>query len=197
MRNAFRRDTSREPSQASARLLFSTKLCWGAPSLRGPLFPRSSNWRCVFATACAPGAPEPEPSNGFGTSAISARCAHCSARNNMGLKFSIVIPNYNSGPVLERALRSLVSQHYPDLQLILIDAGSTDASREIIERYRPHLDTVVIEKDNGQADALNKGFARATGDVFGWLCADDELLPGALHHAAEIFSANPQADVFL
>ncbi len=115
----------------------------------------------------------------------------------MGLKFSIVIPNYNSGPVLERALRSLVSQHYPDLQLILIDAGSTDASREIIERYRPHLDTVVIEKDNGQADALNKGFARATGDVFGWLCADDELLPGALHHAAEIFSANPQADVFL
>ena len=104
----------------------------------------------------------------------------------MGLKFSIVIPNFNSGPVLERALRSLLSQSV-DLEVILVDGESADESREIIERYRPHLHTAIIEKDDGQADALNKGFARATGDVFGWLCADDELLPGALEEIDRVF----------
>jgi len=114
----------------------------------------------------------------------------------MGLKFSVVIPNYNSGPVLERALRSLVAQN-ADLELILVDAGSSDVSRDIIERYRPQLETVIIEKDDGQADALNKGFARATGDVFGWLCADDELLPGALEEVARVFDREPRNEVVL
>jgi glycosyltransferase involved in cell wall biosynthesis len=114
----------------------------------------------------------------------------------MSLKFSIVIPNYNSGAVLERALGSLVSQQ-ADLQLIVVDAESTDASREIIERYRSKLDTLIIEPDEGQADALNKGFCHATGDIFGWLCADDELRPGALKHVARIFYAQPDTDVVL
>ncbi len=113
------------------------------------------------------------------------------------LKFSIVIPNYNSGLILERALRSLSQQDYPNLQLILVDAESTDVSRDIIERFRTSFDIVIIEKDRGQADALNKGFARATGDVFGWLCADDELLPDALHHVAEILNSNPEREVVL
>jgi glycosyltransferase involved in cell wall biosynthesis len=108
---------------------------------------------------------------------------------------SIVIPNFNSGIVLERAIQSLLAQNYPDLQLILIDAVSTDPSREIIERYRHHFDTVIIEKDNGQADAINKGFSHARGEIFGWLCADDELLPGALHHIMAAFAADSSADV--
>ena len=108
---------------------------------------------------------------------------------------SIVIPNFNSGPVLERAIQSLLAQNYPDLQLLLIDAVSTDPSREIIERYRHRFDTVIIEKDNGQADAINKGFSHARGEIFGWLCADDELLPGALHHIKAAFAADPSTDV--
>ena len=113
----------------------------------------------------------------------------------MSLKFSIVIPNFNSGEVIERAIQSLISQNYPDLQLILADAGSTDASRAIIDQYRNHFDTIITEKDNGQADGLNKGFAAAGGDIWGRLCADDALLPGAIGHVAEIFKNNPQADI--
>ena len=113
----------------------------------------------------------------------------------MALRISIVIPNYNSGVVLERAIRSLLAQDYPNLQLIMMDAASTDESRQTIERYRDKFDVVVSEKDKGQADAINKGFARANGDVFGWLCADDELLPGALKQVAEIFERDPDADV--
>src|SRR5271155_54776 len=113
----------------------------------------------------------------------------------MPIPISIVIPNFNSGPVLERAIQSLIGQQYPDLQLILIDAGSTDASREIIERYRHVFEKIVIEADKGQADAINKGFSHASGKIFGWLCADDELLPGALRQIAEKFEADPTADV--
>jgi glycosyltransferase involved in cell wall biosynthesis len=108
---------------------------------------------------------------------------------------SIVIPNFNSGPVLERAIKSLIAQDYADLQIILMDGGSSDESRQTIEKYRHLLDTVVIEKDKGQADALNKGFLLARGDVWGWLCADDELIPGALNEVARVFSENSNAGV--
>jgi glycosyltransferase involved in cell wall biosynthesis len=113
----------------------------------------------------------------------------------MSLTFSIVIPNYNGGNVIERAICSLISQNYPDLQLILVDAESDDASIDVIDQYRDSFDKVIIEKDNGQADGLNKGFSYAIGDILGWLCADDELLPGTLQHVEEIFQENPMADV--
>ena len=113
----------------------------------------------------------------------------------MPLRISIVIPNYNSGATLERAIRSVVDQGYPDLQLVVCDSESTDNSREVIERYRDRVANVVIRKDKGQADGLNYGFALADGDIFGWLCADDELLPGSLAHAAEFFERRPDVDV--
>jgi glycosyltransferase involved in cell wall biosynthesis len=111
------------------------------------------------------------------------------------VKISIVIPNFNSGHQLERAIQSLLAQAYPDLQLILVDACSTDESREAIEKYRSHFDTVIIEKDRGQADGLNKGFRHATGDIRAWLCSDDELMPGALAHVAGLFAAHSDIDV--
>jgi glycosyltransferase involved in cell wall biosynthesis len=113
----------------------------------------------------------------------------------MALRFSIVLPNFNSGEVLERAVRSLISQNYPNLQLIVADAGSDDSSSEIIESYKEYFDIIIREKDKGQADGLNRGFTRADGDVFGWLCSDDELLPGALLHVAELFENHPETDV--
>jgi glycosyltransferase involved in cell wall biosynthesis len=111
------------------------------------------------------------------------------------LTFSIVLPNFNSGAVLERCIQSLLAQDYEGLQLIMADGGSTDESREIIERHRDRFDVVISEPDDGQADGINKGFAHATGDIVGWLCADDELLPGALKHVAETFETQPDADV--
>ena len=111
------------------------------------------------------------------------------------IRFSIVIPNLDSGPVLERAIRSVADQNYPDIQLILVDGGSATESMQIIERYRPLFDQVIQEPDDGQADALNKGFRYANGDVFAWLCADDELLPGALWEVAAQFASQPDVGV--
>ncbi|MEO7144708.1 MAG: glycosyltransferase [Bryobacteraceae bacterium] len=110
-------------------------------------------------------------------------------------RISMVVPNLNSGATLERAIRSLEAQAYPNLQLILADGGSTDDSLEIIERRRYAFDTVLCRKDRGPADGLNHGFRYANGEIFGWLAADDELLPGALHHVARLFQLSPQADV--
>ena len=111
------------------------------------------------------------------------------------LKISLVVPNYDSGPLLERAVRSVLDQGYPNLQLIVADAGSTDASRATIDRYRAHFAVVLSGPDGGQADGLNRGFRHASGDVHGWLCADDELLPGALHHVNGLFRQHPAAGV--
>jgi glycosyltransferase involved in cell wall biosynthesis len=113
------------------------------------------------------------------------------------VRFSIVIPNYNSGEKLDRAITSLLAQEYPDLELIAADSASTDASRCILEQRRDVFATVLSEQDNGQADGLNRGFAHATGDIHGWLCADDELLPGALTHVSELFAREPEIDVVI
>jgi glycosyltransferase involved in cell wall biosynthesis len=113
----------------------------------------------------------------------------------MGVKISIVMVNFNSGDVLERAIQSLIAQEYPDLQIIMIDACSTDSSAKIIEKYRHLFDPCIIEKDRGTYDGLNKGFTHARGEIFGWLCSDDELLPGALQHVAAEFERNPGADI--
>ncbi|WP_349371490.1 glycosyltransferase family 2 protein [Salinarimonas sp.] len=110
-------------------------------------------------------------------------------------RISIVVPCFQAAATLEATLLSLFEQTYPDLQIIVMDGGSTDGSVEIIERYADRLAFWVSAKDAGQVDALNKGFAKADGDVFGWLCADDRLLPGALHRVAREFTADPTIDV--
>ena len=81
-------------------------------------------------------------------------------------------------------MQSVIGQQYPNLEYIVIDGGSADGSVEIIKRYEAHLAYWVSEPDRGQAHAINKGFARATGDILGWLNSDDFYLPGALGFAA-------------
>lgn len=95
--------------------------------------------------------------------------------------------------MLERAIRSLLDQDYPALEIIVADGGSTDESADVLLDYEHRLSVVLREPDRGQADGLNRGFRRATGDVLGWLCADDELLPGALDHVAGALGAHPEA----
>ncbi|SHG57627.1 Glycosyltransferase involved in cell wall bisynthesis [Chryseolinea serpens] len=108
------------------------------------------------------------------------------------LKISIVTASYNQGEFLERTISSVLSQGYANLEYIIIDGGSTDNSVEIIKKYAHHLAYWVSEKDDGMYDALNKGFARATGDVMGWLNSDDILLTGALFTVHEVFTTFPQ-----
>jgi glycosyltransferase involved in cell wall biosynthesis len=111
------------------------------------------------------------------------------------MKISLVTISYNQAPYLEQAIRSVLDQNYPGLDYIVVDPGSTDGSREIIERYRDRIAHVLFEPDRGPADGLNKGFARATGDVFGYLNSDDLLLPGALARVAQAYRTHPQADL--
>lgn len=102
-------------------------------------------------------------------------------------KISVVTVSFNQARFLEASIRSVLDQNYPNLEYIVIDGGSTDGSVDIINRYRDRCAAVVIEPDRGQSDALNKGFARATGDIMNWLCSDDLLEPGALAHVGRAY----------
>ena len=111
-------------------------------------------------------------------------------------EISIVVPSFNAFDTIERTLASLIDQGYPRLQLIVMDGASTDGTQAVIERYTQHIDCYVSEQDKSQSDALNKGFRLASGQCLGWLCADDELAPGALLKVGEFFEQNPEIDVF-
>lgn len=108
-------------------------------------------------------------------------------------KISIVTPSYNQGAYLERTIRSVLEQDHPNLEYIIIDGGSTDGSVDIIKFYEDKIAYWVSEPDSGQSAAINKGFSRATGELFGWLNSDDYLLPRALATVAEMHRENPAA----
>ena len=111
------------------------------------------------------------------------------------MKFSIVTISFNQREFLERTIRSVIGQRGVELEYIIVDPGSTDGSRDIIEAYHPHFAHVILEKDGGPADGLNKGFALATGDVYGFLNSDDTLEPGALSEVAAWLERHPDIDV--
>ena len=106
---------------------------------------------------------------------------------------SIITPSFNQAQFLEETIRSVLAQDYPNVEYILVDGGSTDGSLEIIQRYADRLAWWVSEADRGQTDALNKGFARAGGEIFAWLNSDDTYLPGAISQAVACLEAHPQA----
>jgi len=106
---------------------------------------------------------------------------------------SIVTPSYNQGPFIEETIRSVLLQEYPNLEYIIIDGGSTDGSVDIIRKYADRLDYWVSEKDRGPAHAVNKGFARAHGEIFSWLNSDDFLLPEAISRIVEMHRKYPTA----
>lgn len=111
------------------------------------------------------------------------------------MRLSLVTISFNQAGYLERTIASVLSQEYPDLEYIVVDPGSTDGSREIIRRHQDRIARMIFEPDTGAADGLNKGFAAATGGIFGFLNSDDVLLPGALAEAAAFLRDRPDVDV--
>jgi glycosyltransferase involved in cell wall biosynthesis len=108
-------------------------------------------------------------------------------------KISIVTPSYNQARFIEETIRSVLLQGYPNLEYIIIDGGSTDHSVEIIKRYEQWLSHWVSEQDRGQSDAINKGFNRASGQIYAWLNSDDYLLKNALRNVAMAYLGSPGA----
>lgn len=104
---------------------------------------------------------------------------------------SLVTCSFQQGRYLEQTMRSVLDQKYPGLEYVVIDGGSKDESISIIRKYAADLAYWVSEPDGSQTEALIKGFGHATGDIMGWLCSDDLLLPGALAAVGKFFTDNP------
>lgn len=105
---------------------------------------------------------------------------------------SIVTPSFNQAAFLEAAIRSVLQQDYPNLEYLVVDGGSSDGSVEIIRKYADRLAWWVSEADEGQTDAINKGFARARGEILAWLNSDDTYEPGAVTAAVNFLMAHPE-----
>jgi len=110
-------------------------------------------------------------------------------------KISVVTPSFHQAPFLEETIQSVLSQGYPDLEYIVMDGGSTDGSVDILRKYADRISCWVSEPDEGQSDALRKGFSRATGEVYSWLNSDDTLRKGTLRKVGEYFQRHPEVDL--
>lgn len=114
----------------------------------------------------------------------------------MGLPtLSVVTPSFNQQRYLEKTLLSVLNQSYPATEYFVMDGGSGDGSLEIIKKYQDRITGWVSAADSGQADAINQGFARCTGEIFAWINSDDFYLKGAFRKAAEFFRDHPEVDL--
>lgn len=111
-------------------------------------------------------------------------------------KISIVTPSFNQAQFLERTILSVLNQNYPNMEYIIMDGGSNDGSVDIIKKYEQYLAYWVSEKDNGQADAINKGFDLSSGEILGWLNSDDLMLPNALMSISKCISRCSKLSIF-
>jgi glycosyltransferase involved in cell wall biosynthesis len=110
-------------------------------------------------------------------------------------RISVVVPTLNQGAYIEETIRSLLDQNYPELEIIVVDGGSNDATRDILAHYADHFAYVRSSPDNGQSAAINHGFARATGDILTWLNSDDLLAEDALFTIASAFASDDAPDL--
>lgn len=112
------------------------------------------------------------------------------AGGDEALRFSVVVPTLNQAETIEDTLDSILAQDYGNVEIIVADGGSTDGTATVLERYRPRLALVLEGPDGGQSEAINRGFAAASGDILCWLNSDDYFLPGALRQVAERFGSD-------
>lgn len=116
--------------------------------------------------------------------------------NDINPLISVITPSFRQAKFLQKTMDSVLEQDYALFEYIVIDGGSDDGSREIIEAYSGRLAHWISEPDRGQVDAINKGLARATGDILCYLNSDDLFHPGALGVVADAYTKNPNADIF-
>lgn len=109
-------------------------------------------------------------------------------------RISLVTPSFNQGHFLEATLASVLSQNYPNLEYIVMDGGSKDNSVEIIKKHSGRLACWRSEKDKGQYDAINKGFASTTGEIMAWINSDDMYFPWTLRVVSDIMAAFPEVE---
>jgi hypothetical protein len=105
-------------------------------------------------------------------------------------RISLITPSYNTGRYIGAAIESVLDQNYPNLDYLVMDGGSTDDTLHVLQSFGDRI-RWVSQKDQGQTDAIHRGFAQTTGEILGWLNADDTLAPGALRTAADFFAAHP------
>lgn len=108
---------------------------------------------------------------------------------------TIVTPSYNQGRFIAETIESIAAQEYPNLQYLVVDGGSTDESVSVIKEHSQHISWWVSEPDKGQSDAINKGLARADGELFAWVNSDDVLFPGCLHAIASHYISSGRPDL--
>lgn len=109
-------------------------------------------------------------------------------------KISLVTPVFNSAKYIEQTILSVLGQNYPNLEYFVVDGGSTDGTLDIIRKYESRFSGWISEPDNGMYDAINKGFARTSGEIMGWISATDMLLPGGLGVVGGVFSRFPRVE---
>ena len=112
-------------------------------------------------------------------------------------KISVITPSYNQVDFLERTIKSVINQNYPNIEFIIIDGGSDDGSIEIIKKYEKYISYWVSEKDNGQSHAINKGLTIATGEWVAWQNSDDIYYPEAFNHIAEAAQKNSECNLIV
>lgn len=105
---------------------------------------------------------------------------------------TIVTPSFNQAEYLEETIQSVLKQTYKNVEYILVDGASQDGTLEIIKKYEKRLTRWISEKDKGQTDAINKGFALAKGEILGWINSDDTLMPNAVEEAVAFLLQNPE-----
>lgn len=109
-------------------------------------------------------------------------------------RISLVTPVFNSAKYIEQTIQSVLAQQYPNLEYFIIDGGSTDGTIDIIRKYESQISGWISEPDNGMYDALNKGFARTTGEIMGWISATDQYHVGGLSVVGSVFRDLPQVE---
>lgn len=109
---------------------------------------------------------------------------------------SVITPSYNQAAFVEKTIQSVLNQTYPHIEYIFVDGGSTDGTMSIVNRYRGKISAIINEKDRGQADAINKGFKLAKGELVGWLNSDDIYYPDCIETIVELYQASNKGAIY-
>jgi len=109
---------------------------------------------------------------------------------------SIITPSYNQGQFVEETIQSVLNQTYPNIEYIFVDGGSTDQTMQIVDKFKDKINVIIHEKDKGQADAINKGFKLAKGELVGWINSDDILYPQCVEKIINLYNEKPDGAIY-